>query len=65
MCEPAKLTHVGYGHLQPEILVELSSDFCSIMLNRELNSGYWDFPLWEITRDARLLSITFYDWEHS
>ena len=29
VCEPAKLTHEGYGRLQPEIVVELSSE-CSI-----------------------------------
>ena len=64
VCEPAKLTHLAYGTLQPEILVELRSDFCSIMLNREINSGYWDFPLREVTRDARLHFITFFDWDN-
>jgi len=58
------LTHLAYGTLQPEILVELRSDFCSIMLNREINSGYWDFPLREVTRDARLHFITFFDWDN-
>jgi hypothetical protein len=64
VCEPAKLTHLAYGTLQPEILVELRSDFCSIMLNREINSGYWDFPLREVSRDARLFFITFFDWDN-
>jgi hypothetical protein len=41
--------------------VELNSDFCPIMLNREVNSGYWDFPIREVTRDARLLFLRFFD----
>jgi hypothetical protein len=60
---PAKLTHVSYGDLQPEILVEVSSDFCPIMLNREVESGYWDFPIHEVTREARLLFFRFFDWD--
>lgn len=63
VCEPARLTHAPYGGLQPEILVQLNSDFCPIMLNREVNSGYWDFPIREVTRDARLLFFRFFDWD--
>jgi hypothetical protein len=33
------------------------------MLNREVNSGYWDFPIREVTRDARLLFFRFFDWD--
>lgn len=64
VCQPAKLTHVVYGILQPEIIVEFTGDFCPIMLNREINSGYWDFPLREVTRDARLSFIKFFDWDN-
>ena len=53
VCEPARLTHAPYGSLQSEILVELNSDVCPIMLNREVNLGYWDFPIREVTRDGR------------
>ena len=63
VCEPARLTHAPYGSLQSEILVELNSDVCPIMLNREVNSGYWDFPIREVTRDARLLFFRFFDWD--
>ncbi len=63
VCEPARLTHVGYGSVQPEIVVELDSDFCPIMLNREVNSGNWDFPLREVTRDARMVFLRFFDWD--
>jgi hypothetical protein len=63
VCEPAKLTHVGYRNLQTDIVVELNTDLCPVMLNREANSGYWDFPLHEISRDARLLFFRFFDWD--
>ena len=63
VCEPARLTHAPYGSLQSEILVELNSDVCPIMLNREVNSDYWDFPIREVTRDARLLFFRFFDWD--
>lgn len=61
--EPARLTDAPYGSLQSEILVELNSDFCPIMLNREVNSGYWDSPIREVTRDARLLFFRLFDWD--
>jgi hypothetical protein len=32
------------------------------MLNRELKSGYWDFPIRQVTSDARLLFLRFFDW---
>lgn len=61
VCEPAKLTHVQYGDLQTEILVELSSDLCPIMLSA--GPGSWDFPVREVTRDARLVFFKFFDWD--
>ena len=63
VCEPCKLTHVGHGKLQQEIVVKLNSAFCPIMLNREIDSGYWDFPIREVTTEARLLFVTFFDWD--
>jgi hypothetical protein len=63
VCEPGQLSHVEYGKLHKEIVVELSSPFCPIMLNRELNSGYWDFPIREVTDDAYLLFLKFFDWD--
>ena len=61
--EPASLSDKGYGYLQPEILVELRSESAPIMLNREVDSGYWDHPIKEVTKDARLLFISFFDWD--
>lgn len=62
--EPASLSDTTYGNLQPEILVELrSSESAPIMVNREVESGYWDYPIKEITKDARLLFVSFFDWD--
>lgn len=33
-----------------------------IMLNREINSGYWDYSLDRFTNDATLLFVSFFDW---
>lgn len=62
--EPADLSIIPYGKLHPNILVQLRhSDFCPVMLNREIDCGYWDFPLEEITREAQLSFISFFDWD--
>ncbi len=62
--EPASLSQVDYGNLQFEILVELRSyEPAPIMINREIDSGYWDHPIKEVTKDARLLFVSFFDWD--
>jgi hypothetical protein len=33
-----------------------------IMLNREIDSGYWDFPLKEVAKDVAMNFISFFDW---
>ena len=62
--EPAKLPDSRYGELFPSIAVELRhGDRAPIMLNRGVDSGYWDHPLKEVTRDANLLFVSFFDWD--
>lgn len=61
--EPASLPHIEYGLPHPNILVWLQSDFAPIMINREIDSGYWDHPLKEITNDAKLVFVSFFDWD--
>lgn len=62
--EPASLLDATYGTLQPEIQIELrSGESAPIMINREINSGYWDYPIKEVTKDARLLFVSFFDWD--
>ncbi len=62
--EPACLPNVSYGDLQTEILVELRSgiELAPAFLNREVMSGYWDYPVKEITRGSRLFFLSFFDW---
>jgi hypothetical protein len=62
--EPLSIEYVEYGYLQPRIQVKaLIGETTNAMLNRELDSGYWDYPLKEITNDATLLFISYFDWE--
>ena len=61
--EPASLPAITYGELQPAISVELQSDFCPWLLNREEDSGYWDAEPKEVSREAKLQFIAFFDWD--
>jgi len=62
--EPASLLNIKYGLPQSGILVELrNGESAPIMLNRDVDSGYWDYPLKEVTKDARLFFVSFFDWD--
>jgi hypothetical protein len=62
--EPAELPLLSYGVLHPGINVRLRhSAFAPIMLNREIDSGYWDYPLKEVATDAKLALMSFFDWD--
>jgi len=61
--EPSALSG-QYGALNPRIRVVLKhGEFAPIMLNREVNSGYWDYPLREVTKEAALGFISYFDWD--
>lgn len=61
--EPLSLDIMEYGDPQPDILVESRYDGAvPIMLNRDVDSGYWDYPLKEISKDSRLVFVSFFDW---
>ncbi len=60
-----KIKGTGYGEFNPHIRVVLQSDFAPIMVNRQKNSGYWDFPLKEVTKDVHMSFIKFFDWDES
>jgi hypothetical protein len=54
----------SYGTHQPDILVILRGvDFAPVMINREVDTGYWDNPTVEITKDAQLSFVRFFDWD--
>src|SRR5260221_2645357 len=62
--EPGSLPAVKYGDPQSGVLVELrTGETAPIMVNREVDSGYWDFPLKDVTKAARLVFICFFDWD--
>ncbi|MDY0013665.1 MAG: hypothetical protein RBS40_12325 [Rhodocyclaceae bacterium] len=64
VAEPMSLSIAEYGNPQPNVLVESRHDVAvPIMLNREIDSGYWDHPVKEIGIDARLLFVSFFDWD--
>lgn len=53
-----------YGRPQQFISVTLRAvDFAPIMLNRERDSGYWDHPVTEVTKDAQMTFVRFFDWD--
>ena len=58
------LPSVPWGTHQPAIRVALRhGDFAPIMVNRDIDSGYWDFPIKELTKDAQLSFVRFFDWD--
>jgi len=61
--EAADLPSSTYGFVNPKIIVEVKGTAAPAMLNREIDSGYWDYPLKEITQDAKLAFISFFDWD--
>jgi len=62
--EPGKLSVVEYGQVHPQIRVELRhGDRVPVMLNRGEDSGYWDYPIHEVTREPTLLFVRFFDWD--
>ena len=54
-----------YGEPQDHISVMLRqpADFAPIMVNRDVDSGYWDHPLREFTREVELRFVRFFDWD--
>jgi len=64
VAQPAKLPSVALGIHQLSIRVALRhGKFAPIMINREIASGYWDFPIEEVTEDAQLSFVRFFDWD--
>jgi hypothetical protein len=62
--EPANLPDIPYREPQPNIrIVPRNGDFAPWLLNREIDSGYWDYPLNEFTHEAVLIFCEFFDWD--
>ncbi len=64
MVEPASIASVSYGYPQPAIQVELHGiESAPIMVNREIDSGYWDYPIRDISNNAKMIFVSFFDWD--
>jgi hypothetical protein len=61
--EPSDLPEVPYRTFHPNIGVEIRSDPVPMMLNRHIDSGYWDHPLTKVGQDAVLGFVSFFDWD--
>ena len=62
--DPAGIESVPYGTAIPELQVKLrGGDSAPIMLNREVDSGYWDHPTREVSSSVTLAFIRFFDWD--
>ena len=61
--EAADLPSISYGFAHPNIRVEPKGAWASANLNREIDSGYWDYPLDKITQDAQMVFLSFSDWD--
>ena len=53
-----------YGQPQSAVFVSLrAGGFAPIMLNRAIDSGYWDHPVHEVTQEAVMRFVRFFDWD--
>ena len=62
----AGIREVTYGFQQPEVLViPKRESICGIpiMLNREIDSGYWDHPVTTATPNCVFMFKRFFDWD--
>lgn len=65
VCEPLSLACQNYKYNQPNIFVKFHlTDQLGVMVNREIDSGYWDFGVTKIRSDTKMTFISFYDWEN-
>ena len=58
----AGIADIGYGRVHSEITVTCGEG-APLMINREINSGYWDYPLEKISGTPKLQFIGFFDWD--
>lgn len=57
---------VEYGQANPHIRIKLHhNQTVPININRETDSGYWDFPIEDARPDALLSFVCFFDWDEA
>ena len=58
------LQPVAYGEPNEGLRVWTRSNLkVPTMINRDIDGAYWDFPVREISSDATMLFIRFFDWD--
>jgi hypothetical protein len=62
----AEIDGPGYeaNEAHPKIRLKIKSDRGPIMLNREFTSGYWDYPVKEVTNKAVFAFVSFFDFDN-
>jgi hypothetical protein len=62
----AEIDGPGYEATEahPKIRLRIKSELGPIMLNREFHSGYWDYPVKEVTDKAVFGLIGFFDFDN-
>ena len=64
--QPAGLPASRYGEPNPRIRVRVSGEFgAPAMINRERDSGYWDYHVKRLDNEADLAFAYFFDWDES
>jgi hypothetical protein len=62
--EPSSIEDIEYGDPHHNIIVQLRDiDSAPIMINRGIDSGYWDYPITQISKDIKMIFINFFDWD--
>lgn len=64
--DPLELDYLKYGDIQADIFVRNTmSSTVPVMINREVNSGYWDYPINELSNDAVVNFVSFFDFDQA
>lgn len=64
VCTPLGLPDIALGQAQNRIKVVAQSYPLAAMVNRDIHSGYWDYPLKELGSRSTLHFISFFDWDN-
>ncbi len=64
VCNPLGLPNTSLGQVQERIKVVAHNYPLPAMVNRDIHSGYWDFPVCELGSRTTLLFISFFDWDN-
>jgi hypothetical protein len=61
---PLGISTASYGYPQPRLVARVDGKRdVPALLNREISSGYWDHPLASLSPTARLIFVSFFDWD--